>query len=63
MVSQEIKKNKVLPVDESPPNLWVAEDPTQHGTAFAWASTRRDQSETLAEWRNDYGVEGRMVNR
>jgi hypothetical protein len=45
-----------------PPNLWVAEDPTQPGTAFAFASTRFDQRETLAEWEQEFGVVGRMVN-
>jgi hypothetical protein len=48
--------------NEHPPNLWVAEDPTQPGTAFAIASTRFDQRETLGEWEQEFGVVGRMVN-
>jgi hypothetical protein len=47
---------------DQPPNLWVAEDPTQPGTAFAVASTRFDQMETLTEWEQEFGVVGRMVN-
>jgi hypothetical protein len=47
---------------EQPPNLWVAEDPTQPGTAFAVASTRFDQEQTLAEWEQEFGVVGRLVN-
>lgn len=52
-----------VPQKELPMNLWVAEDPTQPGTAFATASTRHDATETLEDWQRMYGVKGRMVNR
>jgi len=58
-----MNKSVAKVIDDHPPNLWIAEDPSQPGTAFAWASTRHDQTETLAEWLSVYGVRGRMVNR
>lgn len=55
-------RTRAIP-EESAPNLWIAEDPTQPGTAFAVASTRHDQTETLTEWQAVYGVKGRQINR
>lgn len=49
------------------PNIWIAEDPTQPGTAFAVHtandSVREYLPETLKEWADLYGVKGRLVNK
>ena len=49
------------------PNIWIAEDPTQLGTAFAVCKAddefQEDVHETLQEWIDRYGVKGRLINR
>ena len=49
------------------PNAWVAEDPTQPGTAFAVVDAdprfAADASEEIEKWKSDFGVEARLMNK
>jgi hypothetical protein len=49
------------------PNAWVAEDPTQPGTAFALCDAdptyADDAAEEIADWQNRFGVKARLVNK
>lgn len=49
------------------PNAWVAEDPTQPGTAFAICDAdpkyEKEARGELAHWKAVYGVEGRLMNK
>jgi hypothetical protein len=56
----------VLPKGVSP-NIWIAEDPTLPGTAFAFHSAddhcRHQVAASLREWQDNYGVSGRLINK
>ncbi len=49
------------------PNAWVAEDPTQPGTAFAVVDADPrfavDAAEEIVKWKIDFGVEARLLNK
>ena len=49
------------------PNAWVAEDPTQPGTAFAVCDAdptyADDAAEEIADWQARFGVKARLVNK
>lgn len=49
------------------PNAWVAEDPTQPGTAFAVVDAdprfATDAAEEIESWENEYGVRARLLNK
>jgi len=49
------------------PNAWVAEDPTQLGTAFAVCDAdprfAADATEEIAGWKLRFGVEARLMNK
>lgn len=49
------------------PNAWVAEDPTQPGTAFAVCDAdlkyAQDAAKEIADWQNRYGVRARLINK
>jgi len=49
------------------PNAWVAEDPTQPGTAFAVCDAdprfAADASEEIADWKSRFGVDARLMNK
>ena len=59
-----------MPVPQSVPecpNAWIAEDPTQPGTAFAVCDADpkyADEAQNeLAHWKSVYGVDGRLMNK
>lgn len=49
------------------PNVWVAEDPTQPGTAFAVCDAAprfaKDAEEEIDHWKITYGVDARLMNK
>lgn len=52
---------------EECPNAWVAEDPTQPGTAFAVCDAdpqlATDANAEMADWKRRFNVDARLMNK